>query len=327
MMAVVGRYNILYVDDEPHNLSAFARAFVDADFVKEVITTTSPEEALAILARTEIAAVVSDQRMPGMSGTELLARVVRDHPDTVRIILTGYTDVNDALDAINLGHVYQYITKPWEPGALRLALRNAVEHYELTGALRRKNAELKTAYAELEAAHREQIRLYELVITDEKTGLRNFHYFRIRLGEEFERARRYDSPLAVVMLDLDDLKQLNDRHGHVAGDAALQQVAGLLAAGMRTVDIVARYGGDEFAIILPETGVAGARAIAERARERIAGHAFSAGGAPIRMTASFGIATFPNPVVGSQSDLLLRADQALYRAKAAGKNRVVVDEE
>ncbi len=319
------RHNILYVDDEPHNLSAFTRVFADADFVAEIITTTSPEEALAILGRTEVAAVVSDQRMPGMSGTELLARIFRDHPDPVRLILTAYTDVRDVLDAINRGHVYAYITKPWEADDLRLALRHAVEHYELTRALRQKNRELQRAYAELEAAHREQGRLYELVITDEKTGLRNFHFFRMRLGEEFERARRYGGELAVVMLDLDDLKKVNDRQGHVAGDHALAAVATLLADGMRAADIVARYGGDEFAFILPETGGAGARAIAERARERIAGHVFEADGATFQLTASFGVACWPNPVVATQADLLMRADQALYRAQAAGKNRVVVD--
>jgi diguanylate cyclase (GGDEF)-like protein len=262
-----------------------------------------------------------------MSGTELLARVVRDHPDPVRMLLTGYTDVDDVLDAINRGHVYQYVTKPWEPEQLKVALRNAVVHYELGRALRQKNAELSRAYAELEAAHIEQKRLYELVITDEKTGLRNFHFFRMRLAEEFERARRHGDELAVVMLDLDDLKMLNDRYGHVAGDAALATVALLLGTGLRTTDIVARYGGDEIALILPATGTTGARAIAERARERIATTTFTVEGATLHQTASFGVAAYPNPVVASGPDLLLRADQALYRAKAAGKNRVVVDGE
>jgi diguanylate cyclase (GGDEF)-like protein len=323
MIPPVERHAILYVDDEPHNLSAFARTFFDADFVSEVVTTTSPEEGLAILARTPVAVVVSDQRMPGMSGTEFLARVLREHPEPVRIILTAYTDVHDVLDAINRGHVYHYITKPWDAGTLKLALRHAVEHYELVHALKQKNAELARAYVDLEAAHREQTRLYELVITDEKTGLRNFSFFRMRLGEELERARRYGSELAVVMLDVDDLKRLNDRQGHVAGDEALRAVADLLAAGKRAADIVARYGGDEFAYILPETGVAGARVIAERARERIARHPFPGG----TLTASFGIAVYPHPAVSTQADLLVRADQALYRAKAAGKNRVVADGE
>src|SRR5262249_17999016 len=163
----------------------FARVLADADFVGRIITTTSPDEGLAILDQTEVAAVVSDQRMPGMNGTDLLARVLHAHPDPVRLILTAYTDVRDVLDAINRGHVYHYITKPWEADDLRLALRHAVEHYELSRTLKQKNRELARAYAELEAAHREQGRLYELVITDEKTGLRNFHFFRMRLGEEF----------------------------------------------------------------------------------------------------------------------------------------------
>src|SRR5262249_37079716 len=156
---------------------------------------TSADEGLTLLEQYEIPVVISDQRMPGMTGTEFLARVVERHPDAVRLLLTAYTDAGTVLAAINRGHVYHYITKPCDPDALRRILRRAIEHHSLTSALKQKSRELARALHELEMAHREQVRLYEQVITDEKTGLRNYHFFRVRLREELERVRRYGGDL------------------------------------------------------------------------------------------------------------------------------------
>ncbi len=321
-------HNILYVDDEPHNLDAFARAFFDVDFVDEVFTAVTPEEGLKILESKEVSAIVTDQRMPNMTGTEFLSKVIARHPDPVRLILTGYTDVKDIIDAINRGHVYYFVTKPWDAEELKITLRRALEHYDTVQELKRKNRELAQAYTHLEGSHREQVRLYEMVITDEKTGVRNYHYFRIRLGEEFERARRYGKDLALLMIDLDDFKAVNDEHGHLVGDAVLKEIAMLLVEGQRSVDVVARYGGEEFALILPETGLAGAQVIAERLRARIAGHNFSAGlgGKPLELTISCGVSAYPHPDLSTKEELIQRADRALYRAKGSGKNRVAVGE-
>jgi diguanylate cyclase (GGDEF)-like protein len=327
-MVTVASRDILYVDDEQANLRAFSRAFSGADFIDKIHVALSPEEGLGILDREEIAVVVSDQRMPTMSGTDFLARVVETHPDPVRILMTAYTDVDTVLEAINRGHVYNFVVKPWETAELRLILRRSLEHYDLTTALRQKSRELARAYDELEVAHKEQVRLYEQVITDEKTGLRNYHFFRVRLREELERVRRYGGDLAVAMIDIDDFKKLNDTKGHVIGDLVLAEMATLLGAGLRAVDIVARYGGEEFSYILPMTNLEGGRTTAERVRARVAEHAFLADrGPPIKMSVSFGIAAYPHAAVSGIEDLLQRADAALYKAKAKGKNRVVVDGE
>jgi diguanylate cyclase (GGDEF)-like protein len=343
-------HNVLYVDDEPQNLDAFCRVFYDVDWIDEIFTTTSPDEALKILETRDVHAIVTDQRMPIMTGTELLARVIARNPDPVRLILTAYTDVKEILEAINRGHVYYFITKPFEAEELKIVIRRALEHYETVQELRRKNRELANALSGLEQAHREQVRLYEMVITDEKTGVRNYHYFRIRLGEEFERARRYAHDLALVMIDIDDFKRVNDTHGHLVGDETLKEVAQLLVEGQRSIDVVARYGGEEFAIILPETGREQAGAIAERLRARMAEHTFLAAGEhPIKLSVSCGLAAYPSkggswpsppprpaepdrgppsaaaPAGGAQpskEDLIARADKALYRAKRSGKNRV-----
>lgn len=316
-------HNILYVDDESHNLDAFSRTFYDADFVDEVFTAISPADGLKILGEREVAAIVTDQRMPEMSGTEFLSQVITKHPDPVRLILTGYTDVQDIISAINRGHVYYFVTKPWDAEELKVTLRRALEHYDTVQELKRKNRELAQAYSNLEHSHREQVRLYEMVITDEKTGVRNYHYFRIRLGEEFDRARRYGKDLALLMIDLDNFKSVNDEHGHLVGDAALKEVAQLLVEGQRSVDVVARYGGEEFAVVLPETGLEGAQVIAERLRQRIAGHRFlGATGRALSLTISCGVAAYPRPDLTTKEELIQRADRALYRAKAAGKNRI-----
>jgi diguanylate cyclase (GGDEF)-like protein len=321
-------HHILYIDDESHNLDAFRRAFRGAGFVDKVHLAGTPSEALALLEHNPVSVIVTDQRMPEMTGTELLAKVIVRWPDPVRLVLTGYTDVTDILDAINRGHVYFFITKPWDPHELLLTVRRAVEHYEGQQELRRKNRELAQAYEQLERAHREQVDLYERVITDDKTGVRNYHFFRIRMGEEFDRARRYGKDLALLMIDLDDFKRINDTHGHAAGDLLLKEVASLLTQGQRSVDVIARYGGEEFAALLPETGLAGGRAFAERLVQRVAGHAIvGPDGSELRATISIGVAAYPGPEISSTETMLARADAALYHAKALGKNRACLDGE
>jgi two-component system cell cycle response regulator len=139
-----------------------------------------------------------------------------------------------------------------------------------------------------------------------------------------ESALRNDSSVALLMIDLDHFKRVNDTHGHLVGDAVLRDVAELLISGVRGSDFVGRFGGEEFLVVLPDTDDDGAAAFAERIRERIDGHAFGGrdGGPSLQMTASIGVATFPAALIESVEDLFARADAALYRAKADGRNRV-----
>jgi two-component system cell cycle response regulator len=140
-----------------------------------------------------------------------------------------------------------------------------------------------------------------------------------------ERVRRYNTTMSLLLIDLDHFKQVNDTHGHLAGDDVLIEVAALLQRVVRAVDIVARYGGEEFVVVLPETGAAGAEAFAERLRELIEEQCFvESRGVPIRLTTSIGVSSFPSFGVDSVEDLLANADQALYRAKSEGRNRVRV---
>lgn len=164
-----------------------------------------------------------------------------------------------------------------------------------------------------------------LSITDELTGLYNYRELQSRLNQEVERATRYESSLSLLMIDADDFKSYNDTYGHVAGDKALSELAGVMRSAVREVDFVARYGGEEFTVILPETDSAGAFVVAEKIRESVADHDFSAaevdGKVRGPLTVSVGIATFPTYADDTES-LLRQADSALYRAKNEGRNRV-----
>lgn len=156
--------------------------------------------------------------------------------------------------------------------------------------------------------------------TDDLTKLHNARYLRQFLLNEIRRARRYGSSVSALFLDLDDFKQVNDAHGHLAGSHVLMEMAAVILSSIRDTDAVARYGGDEFVIVLPDTGIDLAGTVAERIREKIARHSFHAGrNLKLSLTASFGVAAFPEHA-SSPQQLIACADTAMYEAKAANKN-------
>jgi len=171
----------------------------------------------------------------------------------------------------------------------------------------------------------ENARLHGIVkrqaVTDELTGLANRRSFRESLENELLRAERFGNPLSVIVADLDDFKTVNDRFGHQTGDLVLAAFAEVLRNRIRTVDLAARLGGEEFAILLPGTDVPGAEALGENLRAAVADLAVPVGESEIRLTASFGVAAYPQ--THTADELLSAADLALYSAKRQGKDRVV----
>lgn len=178
------------------------------------------------------------------------------------------------------------------------------------------SARLDSAYKELEVSNS---RLKEFSFKDEVTGLYNRRFFSVRLEEEVSRCRRFNHPVSVVLVDLDDFKVINDELGHQAGDDTLREVAQLLLKHSRGINVICRYGGDEFAVLLVETSKGGARLYADRIRQVLATHPFAHGR---RVTASFGVASLPEDVAPVTDELIRAADDALYAAKRGGKNRV-----
>jgi diguanylate cyclase (GGDEF)-like protein len=164
--------------------------------------------------------------------------------------------------------------------------------------------------------------LYELAMVDGLTGLFVRRYFDARLDEEIERARRYGTEFSVAMMDIDNFKELNDTHGHQAGDRVLRDLAAIIRQQMRGGDTAARYGGEEFSMILPRTDMVAAYNQAERIRALIADYRLSVGDQVVSVTASFGIAAYPGSGATTAEDLVRLADRALYRAKRTGKDRV-----
>lgn len=170
-----------------------------------------------------------------------------------------------------------------------------------------------------------EARYHRLASVDSLTGLTNRRRFFNLAAQELARSQRYGSALAIVLVDLDHFKRINDEHGHLIGDRALAHAASILAREGRAIDVVARYGGEEFAILLPMTNTSGAKEMAERCARQLADAPLQVDGlAPIRITASMGVACAEGQPTGAIEELLRAADAALYRAKERGRDRVEV---
>ncbi len=207
-----------------------------------------------------------------------------------------------------------------------LGLVTAVDPEE--GAFSDDDVEALSALAVQAGVAIENARLHRVVerqaVTDALTGLANRRQFYEVLGREYERAQRFGQPVSLILLDIDDFKQINDSRGHLAGDAVLHSVAATLSEVIREIDLAARYGGEEFAVLLPQTGPDGAANLAERLRSEIAARSIRFGTDEITgVTASFGVAAGPVEDQ-TQIDLIASADAALYQAKREGKDRVTL---
>ncbi|MGD8563632.1 MAG: GGDEF domain-containing protein [Desulfarculaceae bacterium] len=189
----------------------------------------------------------------------------------------------------------------------------------LGGALNQKTGHLEKVVASLD-------KMEAMVLTDELTQLANRRFWDNRLQLEFDRFSRYGNPCALIMLDLDDFKKLNDTHGHNVGDQALREVARILAAGLRNVDFAARFGGEEFTCLLPETSLENAVFVANRLRRALCDTNFTVRGERYLLTASFGVSSFTQ-ADSNPEEALDRADQAMYLAKSQGKNQVCHENE
>jgi diguanylate cyclase (GGDEF)-like protein len=176
----------------------------------------------------------------------------------------------------------------------------------------------------LDTLSEEQRHLEDLVHRDALTGLHNRRSFESRLQVEFARASRFSEALTLVLIDVDHFKEVNDRHGHLTGDQVLVQTGRLLEGAVRSIDLVARIGGEEFALLLPNTGGAGATGLVQRIIERVRHYPFGPEGSALRVTLSAGLATCPNRACASERTLFESADSALYSAKRNGRDRLEV---
>ncbi len=329
------RCSLLVVDDEPAILASMG-ALVGKDF--EILTAESAEAAQAVFGRLPVDIVLTDQKMPRRTGVQLLEWVREHSPRTIRLLMSSYAELDDAIDAINRGHVYHYLPKPWRVEQLRHVLRNAAEKFQLERSreqlleeLKRLNQELERRVAERtreleETNHQLQQRTRELerlALTDPLTGLFNRRAMDELARFELKRHARYPSPLSIGLIDVDHFKRVNTEYLHTGGDEVLKGLARLLAGSLREVDSLGRMGGEEFLVIARETGEDGAVHLAERIRATVAATPISHEGHAISITVSIGVAVAEVGVPTTQQALYEAAASALARAKQAGRNRVV----
>ncbi len=497
-----GFNTVLFVDDETLVLDFLEDAFSE-DY--NVLRARSGEEALRILGEQPVSVIITDMRMAGMTGVELLSIVQEQFPETVRLLMTAFRDVEDVIEAVNRGHIYQFLHKPLKDVELRQILDQAIRYRRLsqenslladelmrvnrqlegkvedgTQKLATKNRQLETHLRQserlaqfshrinllsynrlfdvlheelpslldidlfslfevkrrlLEGVEEEQsvticrvhnhpmgiddrehplkevnpglmrdviegarpimvesfsrsdyhrgwvrpkyrgdscctvplmidgiligvlnlsgredqrfndesmalfnhvgenlasalsncalhLKTQQLAITDGLTKLYNIGHFLERMEEEISRARRFSAPLSCIMIDLDHFKQINDQYGHDEGNQVLKRVARILLASKRKIDLLGRFGGEEFIVTLPETGRVGALEVARRMQENIKAFKFLCRGKHAPISASFGVATMNGKAI-NRDTLIRYADMALYRAKDEGRDRIV----
>ncbi len=272
----------------------------------EVVTADDGRQALELAAKTSPDAILLEVIMPVMDGIEACYRLKQDESlSAIPIILvTSLDKEQDILRGLEAG-ADDYVVKPFNERVVAARTRAAVKRHQVAT----ENARLM---GELE----------QLATTDALTGLLNRRTFFAGFERELRLAIRHEMPLSVLLLDLDFFKKINDDYGHPVGDMALRTLAATLRSEFRSTDLVCRYGGEEFALLLPATEESDALITAERARAAIADLDISAGGSQLRITASFGIAgRFGNTCC--VDDMLELADEALTVAKQTGRNRVI----
>jgi diguanylate cyclase (GGDEF)-like protein len=295
-------YRILVVDDNPDNVDLLTQYLSGLGY--EVIPAYDGDEALMAVAREKVDLILLDVMMPRISGYEVCRRLKSADPTTFVpvVLVTVRDDTQSKLEGFAAG-ADDYITKPFDIEELSARVK---------GLLR-----IKTLQDELRAANE---RLAEMSVTDGLTGLYNHRYLIDQLQVEVNRAQRYHRPLAVIMLDLDHFKKINDEHGHLFGDYVLRRLAEVFRGVARAGDVVARYGGEEFAILVTDTQ--GAAQLAERVRQRVAETDFSFEGRRADVRISAGVCQAVAGAIEDGNDLLRLADEALYEAKQTGRDRV-----
>ncbi|HSN14592.1 MAG TPA: diguanylate cyclase [Anaeromyxobacteraceae bacterium] len=295
----LARPRILVVDDDP-DLREMMRLVLEPGY--EVLCAADGEASLDVARTDQPDLIIMDQFMPRLDGLGALERLRADPAteDIPVILVSARADESVRVRGLDLGAV-DFLAKPFSELELRARLDRTLRLVRSQSVLR------------------------ELAQTDPLTGLANLRAFRARLVEEVKRARRYRDPLTCVMADMDHLKAINDQLGHAAGDLAISAVARVVAEELRETDFGARYGGDEFVLLLPHTAREEGRVFAERLCARLHATPLQMSGRRILIGVSFGVAELADANHGDAGEELLRsADAALYDAKHAGRGRVAV---
>ncbi len=320
----------------------------------------NPDEALSALSRETADIIIIDQEKPGKEGVKFLKEAQRIAPGCKKIVLTASDDPRLEFTALKKARIDMFLTKPvtreellqavetqWQNRRLEKE-RDLLHHqYEemaqaqenmnvqfdervkdRTSQLTQANKKLQKALEEIEKKNKALTLLNERLnvqaTVDPLTGLFNRREFNRRLKEEWARFQRHARPLSLIMLDIDHFKRVNDDHGHECGDSVLQALGKLMRNRQRKHDVLSRFGGEEFIILLPETKLDAAFNVAESLRNRVRNHTFTCKASRLTVHISLGVSSAGDQGPVNEDDLIKLADLAMYRAKEDGRNRSVV---
>jgi len=283
--------NILVFEDEAASANLMEIALKSAGY--RVWPVTTAREALDLLRGNTFPVAIAELHSSSMNGIQFTREAHKISQGTNVLVVTLYSFISSAIEAMEAG-AYGYITKPLNSSEILIVVQRAVERFFLLSTSNEKDY------------------FVDLAVRDGLTGLFNRRYFNELINIEINRLKRVPAALSLLMLDIDDFKNYNDKKGHLAGDSMLKSAAEVFNNCVRAVDIVCRYGGEEFIIMLPQTGKSGAQIIAERLRVQC--------GLYLPTTVSIGIASLPEDAK-TVEELIQKADDALYQAKRSGKNK------
>jgi diguanylate cyclase (GGDEF)-like protein len=302
------KFRIVVVDDDAA-IRRLVRLFLKRSGYHSVEFSTG-NEAREQLMKIPWDLAILDRRLPDMDGVNL-AQELKSRPEFKTrfvIMLTGEDDQADKVEGLDLG-ADDYVTKPFQYPELLARIRAGKRIVDLQKELLETNKRLEL-----------------LSITDGLTNLFNHRYFQDELARAFEESARYGRPLSLAIVDLDFFKKVNDTHGHAAGDEVLKAVSRIFQQSIRSTDLAARYGGEEFAVMMPETEVHAAMTFAEKIRNLVESTPIETQAGSVHVTVSVGVAAVPHPKIHAAKELIIAADNALYRAKRGGRNQVQAEE-
>jgi diguanylate cyclase (GGDEF)-like protein len=307
---------ILIVEDNP-GLNEILRKIVESEGYDAASAFTGNEALKNLKENGPFDLVLLDVMLPdpesptggGIDGFEVCQRIksAPGYSDTMIFLVTVKDQPEDIMRGIDAG-ADDYITKPFNTTLLLAKIKAMLRIKSLSVELKKKNRLLE-----------------EMAITDGLTGIPNYRFFIEKLEEEVKRSRRYKTPFSLIILDLDNFKEINDNYGHRHGDFVLQEVAVRLQQGLRETDTLARYGGDEFALLLTQTDLDGGKSVAEQVLERLSAP-IAANGIEHHIEASIGLVAHDNLKEITGDEMIIAADNALYTAKEMGGDQIHVSE-
>jgi two-component system cell cycle response regulator len=257
--------------------------------------------------------IVLDLILPDLDGNEV-CRWLKNNKDTQDIpiiILSARHSTRERVYGLEAG-ADDYLSKPYDASELKARIYACLRTKVLQDELRKKNRQLEEVLSRMET----------LAMTDQLTGLFNRRFFESVIEKEFSKTIRYDHPMSCLMIDIDHFKSMNDEYGHHTGDQVLKEISQLMKTCLREADTMARWGGEEFIVLLPETTKKNALQVASRLLTSVSACKLSS--FPGRITISIGLAGVPEPTIDTSEKLIAASDHALYQAKAGGRNRIEV---